>query len=123
MRSLLSSSNAKNSSTMMDGVFQYSNGSGAPTIITLNITAPAQPAGSTPDFLPPTDKSASTDDTSHILAYVLVPLGSLVLIAVLSFLVSLLLAVKTKFNQGIVCLIDLEGICFNVEIYKIYKIK
>ena len=81
-----SAKNASNTAMQDGGVFHYSNESGAP-VFTLNITMPAEVTYSTPDLLPPTEKSQPDGDASHILAYVLVPLGSLVVIAALSFLV------------------------------------
>ena len=81
-------SSSNHTTVMGDGsVFHYSNESSAP-VFSLNITVPAQ-TYSTPDLLPPTVKpSLPPENASHILAYVLVPLGSLVVIAALSFLVS-----------------------------------
>lgn len=92
-------SSAKNISHSVDGggggggvgggggnVIHYSSNP-EPPVISFNITIPAAAPTSTPNLLPPTEKTVH-DDTSHILIYVLVPLGALIVIAALSFLVS-----------------------------------
>ncbi len=49
--------------------------------ITSDVETPVHPGGRVP-------QGGDADDRTHILVYVLVPLGALVLIATLSFLVS-----------------------------------
>lgn len=102
-------SSAKNISHSVDGggggggvgggggnVIHYSSNP-EPPVISFNITIPAAAPTSTPNLLPPTEKTVH-DDTSHILIYVLVPLGALIVIAALSFLVVFILK-KSKLDK------------------------
>ena len=85
----------KNGTVLVDAIVPY-NGVKPPLANLTNLPV----EDTTP---PPTHDRSHEDDSSRILIYVLVPLGSLVLIAVLSFLVSI--------YHGILChvLSDLLG--------------